>query len=165
MFNPFQQPKLIKTELFMSMPKKFRKKRRSAWSDPNRQGAEVECFLKARRSDRAGNLYFVTFRSAGIQDHAQEGVGTRLRVRRLAQRLKIHKDGTIYIADYKRGLLTLDEKRGRVESVLETQYSEGSRGSTICTSPPTATCTSQTRDKPASSTRPDTSIVSRRTAS
>ena len=44
MLNPFQQPQLIKTEVFMSMPAKFRKKSRTAWSDPNRQGAAVECF-------------------------------------------------------------------------------------------------------------------------
>ena len=46
MFNPFQKLELIQTEVFMSMPAKFRKKQRTAWSDPNRQGAEVECFLE-----------------------------------------------------------------------------------------------------------------------
>jgi hypothetical protein len=40
MLNPFSQPQLIKTEVFMSMPAKFRKKSRTSWSDPNRQGAE-----------------------------------------------------------------------------------------------------------------------------
>ena len=59
MFNPFQQPELIKAEVFMSMPAKFRKKQRSAWSDPNRQGAEVECFLEGPSFDREGNLWFV----------------------------------------------------------------------------------------------------------
>ena len=46
MFNPFQPVEKIKTEVWTSMPAKFRKKQRSAWSDPNRQGAEVECFLE-----------------------------------------------------------------------------------------------------------------------
>lgn len=56
MLNPFQQPELIKAELFMSMPKKFRDRRRTAWSDPNRQGAEVECFLEGPSFDRDGTI-------------------------------------------------------------------------------------------------------------
>ena len=59
MFNPFKPVELIKTEVFMSMPAKFRKKGRTAWSDPNRQGAEVECFLEGPSFDREGNLWFV----------------------------------------------------------------------------------------------------------
>ena len=43
MHNPFQPVEKIKAEVFMSMPDKFRKKARTGWSDPNRQGAEVEC--------------------------------------------------------------------------------------------------------------------------
>ena len=129
MFNPFQQPQLIKAEVFMSMPKKFRQKRRSAWSDPNRQGAEVECFLEGPSFDREGNLYFVDIPFGRIFK-----ITTKKEWELVCEYdgwpngLKIHKDGTIYIADYKRGLLTLDEKRGRVETVLETQYSEGFKG-------------------------------------
>ena len=36
MFNPFQKLELIKAEVHTSMPAKFRKKSRSAWSDANR---------------------------------------------------------------------------------------------------------------------------------
>jgi len=39
MHNPFQPVEKIKTEVFMSMPDKFRKKARTGWSDPNRQNA------------------------------------------------------------------------------------------------------------------------------
>lgn len=42
MYNPFKPLEMIKAEVFMSMPAKFRKKSRTAWSDPNRQGAEVD---------------------------------------------------------------------------------------------------------------------------
>ena len=129
MFNPFQQPQLIQTELFMSMPKKFRRKRRSGWSDPNRQGAEVECFLEGPSFDRAGNLYFVDIPFGRIfKITTKKAWELVCEYDGWPNGLKIHKDGTIYIADYKRGLLTLDEKRGRVETVLETQYSEGFKG-------------------------------------
>ena len=40
MYNPFKPLEMIKAEVFMSMPAKFRKKSRTAWSDPNRQGAD-----------------------------------------------------------------------------------------------------------------------------
>jgi gluconolactonase len=42
--------------------------------------------------------------------------------------LKIHKDGRIFIADYKKGLLRLDPKTGRIEPVLETAFSESFKG-------------------------------------
>jgi gluconolactonase len=59
MLNPFKPLELIKAEVFTSMPKQFRKRSRTAWSDPNRQGAEVECFLEGPSFDREGNLWVV----------------------------------------------------------------------------------------------------------
>ena len=59
MLNPFKPPELIEAETFASMPGRFRDRRRTAWSDPNRQGAEVDSFLEGPAFDRAGNLYFV----------------------------------------------------------------------------------------------------------
>ena len=45
MFNPFQDVKRIEARLWTSVPAKFRRKRRTAWSEPNRQGAALDCFL------------------------------------------------------------------------------------------------------------------------
>src|SRR5262245_8701527 len=59
MFNPFKQPELIKAETAASLPQEFRSKRHTAWSDPNRQGAQVDSFLEGPSFDRAGNLYVV----------------------------------------------------------------------------------------------------------
>ena len=59
MLNPFKPLELIKAEVFTSMPTQFRNRRRTAWSDPNRQGAEVECFLEGPSFDREGNLWIV----------------------------------------------------------------------------------------------------------
>ncbi len=42
--------------------------------------------------------------------------------------LKLHKDGRFFIADYKRGLIVLDPRTGKVEPLLETAYSEGFKG-------------------------------------
>src|SRR2546425_12455557 len=42
--------------------------------------------------------------------------------------LKIHRDGRIFIADYRRGLMILDPGTGKVEPLLETAFSEGFKG-------------------------------------
>lgn len=129
MLNPFRSPVLIKAEPLWSMPAKFRTRRRTAWSDPNRQGAEVDSFLEGPSFDRAGNLYFVdipfgrVFRIT-VRGHCElvaEYDGW-------PNGLKFHKDGRAFIADYRRGLLALDPGRGTVTPVLETAYSEGFKG-------------------------------------
>ena len=41
---------------------------------------------------------------------------------------KFHKDGRLFIADYKEGLLALDTKTGKLEQILRTAHSEGFKG-------------------------------------
>ena len=129
MFNPFQKLELIETEVFMSMPAKFRKKQRTAWSDPNRQGAEVECFLEGPSFDREGNLWFVDIpfgRIFRITPKKEWELVTQYDG--WPNGLKIHKDGSIWICDYKEGLLKLDPKTGKLETILRTAFSEGFKG-------------------------------------
>jgi hypothetical protein len=59
MMNPFQPVKKIEVRRFTALPAKFRTKRRTAWSDPNRQGAPVDSFLEGPSFDRQGNLWCV----------------------------------------------------------------------------------------------------------
>ena len=56
MLNPFQPVKKIEVQRFSSLPARFRKRRRTAWSDPNRQGAALDSFLEGPSFDRLGNL-------------------------------------------------------------------------------------------------------------
>ena len=129
MFNPFQKIELIKAEVFTSMPAKFRKKGRTKWSDPNRQNAEVECFLEGPAFDRDGNLFIVDtafqriFRITpkGDWDVVVEYDGW-------PNGMKFHKDGRLFVADYRKGIMVLDTKRGKIEPYLETAYSEGFKG-------------------------------------
>jgi gluconolactonase len=129
MLNPFQDIKKIEVRTFSAMPAKFRKRRRTAWSDPNRAGAEVDGFLEGPSFDRKGNLWCVDipfgriFRinTKGEWDLAVQYDGW-------PNGLKIHKDGTIFIADYKKGLLKLNPKTGSIEPVLETAFSESFKG-------------------------------------
>jgi gluconolactonase len=129
MLNPFRQPELIAAETFASMPGKFRARRRTAWSDPNRQGAEVECFLEGPAFDRAGNLHFVDIPFGRVfrisMRHEWELVSE---YDGWPNGMKLHPDGRFFIADYRRGLMALDPRSGTVEPVLETAYSESFKG-------------------------------------
>ncbi|HEY9445494.1 MAG TPA: SMP-30/gluconolactonase/LRE family protein [Burkholderiales bacterium] len=129
MFNPFQKLELIKTEVFTSLPAKFRKKSRSAWSDPNRQNAEVECFLEGPAFDRDGNLYICDIPFGRIFRIDPKGNWDLVtQYDGWPNGMKFHKDGRLFICDYKEGLLTLDVKTGKLETVLRTAYSEGFKG-------------------------------------
>src|SRR5262249_26037616 len=97
--------------------------------DPNRLGAEVDSFLEGPSFDRAGNLYFVDipfgriFRlsPSGTCDLVAEYDGW-------PNGLKIHKDGRLFVCDYKKGLLIVDPKSGAIEVLLGSRNSEAFKG-------------------------------------
>jgi len=129
MFNPFQPVEKVKAEVWMSMPAKFRSKQRSAWSDPNRQGAAVECFLEGPSFDRRGNLWFVDIPFGRIFRIDPKGNWDLVtQYDGWPNGLKFHRDGSAYICDYKKGLLRLDTVTGKIDTILETAYSEGFKG-------------------------------------
>jgi gluconolactonase len=129
LFNPFQPLEIIKTEVFMSMPAKFRKKSRSGWSDPNRQNSEVECFLEGPSFDRDGNLWFCDIPFGRIFRITPKGDWELVvQYDGWPNGLKIHKDGRIFICDYKHGIMLLDPKTGKIEVFLGSMYSESFKG-------------------------------------
>jgi gluconolactonase len=129
MFNPFQPLQLIKAEVWTSMPGKFRKKARSGWSDPNRQGAEVECFLEGPSFDREGNLWIVDIPFGRIFRISPKGEWELVcQYDGWPNGLKFHQDGRIFICCYKQGLMLLDAKSGKIEVALGSMYSEGFKG-------------------------------------
>jgi len=129
MLNPFQEPRKIEVRRFTSLPAKYRRKRRTAWSDPNRQGAALDSFLEGPSFDRQGNLWCVDIpfgRIFRINSKAEWQLVTQYDG--WPNGLKIHRDGRIFIADYKRGLMILDPRTGKIEPRLETAFSEGFKG-------------------------------------
>jgi gluconolactonase len=129
MYNPFKPLEHITTEVFTTLPAKFRKKSRSSWSDPNRQNAEVECFLEGPAFDREGNLWVCDIPFGRIFRITPKGDWDLvLQYDGWPNGMKFHKDGRLFICDYKEGLLTLDPKTGKLENVLRTAYSESFKG-------------------------------------
>lgn len=125
----FELPQRLKAEVVFRLPEKFRNKRRTAWSDPNRLNEPVDSFLEGPSFDRAGNLYFVDIPFGRIFRLSPKGECDLVaEYDGWPNGLKIHRDGRIFICDYKRGLLVLDAKRGTVEPLLATRNSEAFKG-------------------------------------
>lgn len=130
MVNLFEPLPVIETEVFTSMPDSFRRPgARTEWAEANKGGAEVDCFIEGPSFDRGGNLYVVDipfgriFRisPAGEWALAAEYDGE-------PNGLKIQRDGRIFVADYRNGLLRLDPGSGRVLPVLPRRNSERFKG-------------------------------------
>jgi gluconolactonase len=129
MFNPFKPLELIKAEVFTSLPAQFCNRSRTAWSDPNRQGAEVECFLEGSSFDREDKLWVVDIPFGRIfRISPKKEWDLVVQYDGWPSGLKLHKNGRASIADYKKGLLALAPKTARLEPMLETAYSESFKG-------------------------------------
>jgi gluconolactonase len=129
MFNPFQEVRKSEVRVFTSLPAKFRRKKRTPWSDPNRQGAAVDSFLEGPSVDRQGNLWCVDIPFGRVfKVNAKGDWDLVVQYDGWPNGLKIHKDGSVWICDYKKGLLKLNPKSGAIEPVLETAFSESFKG-------------------------------------
>lgn len=129
MLNPFRALETIEVQVFACLPAKFRKKGRSAWADANRQGAELDSFLEGPAFDRQGNLWCVDIPFGRIfRIDPQGGWELAAQYDGWPNGLKIHREGWIAIADYRKGLLRMDPRSGRIEPLLETAFSESFKG-------------------------------------
>ncbi len=116
--GPYDPPKVIKTEVAAVLPERFTR----AGSRPGKVSSRyarpqvgVDCYLEGPSFDRDGHLYFTDvphgriFRMApsGDIDLVSEYDGE-------PNGLKIHKDGRIFIADYRHGIMVLEPESGAV---------------------------------------------------
>jgi gluconolactonase len=125
----FAPPEVIATEVFAEVPASLHRTGTTPWIQTNRPGLPTPSFLEGPSFDRDGNLYVVdvphgrVFRvSPGgtfsvVTEYDGEPNG-----------LKIHKDGRIFITDYKKGLMQLDPATGAVTPILEGRRSEHFKG-------------------------------------
>lgn len=122
----FAPPPTTEPEIFAVLPENFRRKpANNRWLNENLRGAERGSLLEGPSFDRDGNLYLVDVpygrvfrvdaagRFALVCEYDGEPNG-----------LKIHRDGRIFITDFRRGLLRLDAAAGSVHPVC-TQAPDG----------------------------------------
>ena len=132
MFNPFSDITHIKAEVFTSMPAKFRDRRRTKWSDPNLQGKEVVCSIEGPSFDREGNLFIVDTPFGRVFRITPKGDWDLVvQYDGWPNGSKFHKDGRLFVADYRNGIMVLDVKAGRIELLLGPLTAKALRGVTI----------------------------------
>lgn len=139
----FTPPAVIAARVLTRLPEAFRQPVRTDWGEANRPGQSIDCFLEGPTFDGAGNLYVCDipygriFRiTPALEWHLVTQYdgwpnGTAL-----------HRDGSLWIADYRRGLLKLDVSRdGRQpQHVLGHRNSESFRGLNDLTFDPDGCC-------------------------
>lgn len=125
----FAAPASVETTVFTRLPERFRHKRRTAWADGNRQGKEIDSFLEGPSFDRQGRLYVTDIPYGRIFRISTQGEWELVcEYDGWPNGLKVHRDGRIFITDYKRGIMVLNPDTGSIESCLETAGSEGFKG-------------------------------------
>jgi gluconolactonase len=125
----FAAPPRIETEVFSRLPDRFRQPRRTAWGDANRAGRPVDSFLEGPAFDRQGRLYVTDIPFGRVFRVSPDGEWQQVaEYDGWPNGLKIHRDGRIFITDYKRGIMLLDPDSGTVTPFLDTVRSESFKG-------------------------------------
>ena len=116
----FSPPRIIEARVLTRLPDSFRRKRRTEWCDANKPGHEIDSFLEGPSFDRAGNLY--------VSDIPYG------RIFRISPQLEwtlvaeydgwpngsaFHRDGSLWITDYRRGILRLDPSSRAPERAMD----------------------------------------------
>jgi gluconolactonase len=119
----FAPPPLIDTQVFAEVPHALRKthipaERVAAAGGPLPAGS----FVEGPSFDRAGNLYFVDIPYGRIFRASPQGkVDLVAEYGGEPNGLRIHKDGRIFVADHRLGIMLLDPDKGSVTPFL-TRY-------------------------------------------
>src|SRR6201985_271492 len=123
-------PRLIETKVFSAMPAQFRRKGvATEWADANRPGNPVDCFIEGPSFDADGHLYVVDIPFGRIFRIAPDGSWSLvIEYEGWPNGLKINREGRIFVADYRRGIMELDAGAGRMRPVLTSRNSESFRG-------------------------------------
>ncbi|HEY0832693.1 MAG TPA: SMP-30/gluconolactonase/LRE family protein [Azospirillum sp.] len=126
----YAPPEIVEAEVFARLPDRFRKQaRRSAWSDANKRGQELHSFLEGPAFDAEGNLYVTDIPFGRVFRVSPDGDFTLVaEYDGEPNGLAFHRDGRLFIADYKKGILALDTGTGRIEPVMERTNGECFKG-------------------------------------
>jgi len=126
----YAAPPVITAKVFAQVPDRLNKRGQpSTWIDANHPGSKLGSFLEGPAFDRAGNLYVVDipfgrilrFTPPGDCEVAAEYDGW-------PNGLAIHRDGRVFIADYRHGIMVFDPKNGKVAPVVTHCQSESFKG-------------------------------------
>lgn len=126
----FGAPREVTASVFARLPEEYRKpQKESSWIRIRRRGVHTHSFLEGPSFDREGNLYVVDLAYGRIFRISPEGVFTLVAdYDGEPNGLKIHRDGRIFVADHRRGILLLDPRTGNLEPIVERPFLESFKG-------------------------------------
>lgn len=126
----YAPPKELHTEIFTSLPECYRRREKeSEWVRANKPGQQLDGFLEGPAFDRYGNLYLTDIpygRIFRISPDKEWSLVTEYDG--WPNGIAIHRDGTLYIADYRNGIMVLDPAEAEVRPLITHVYSERFRG-------------------------------------
>jgi gluconolactonase len=126
----FPPPQTLEAQVFAELPEKFR--RRDVPPERLTSGRSVPangCFLEGPSFDRDGNLYVVDIPFGRIfRISPQADWSLVVEYEGEPNGLKIHRDGRIFVADYRNGLMLLDASRGRITPLVSGYNGERFKG-------------------------------------
>lgn len=125
----FQPPQVIQAQVLARLPDDLRRPVRSAWADANKPGHIVDSFLEGPSFDRQGNLYLTDIPHGRILRLTPAGEwATVADTGGWPNGIAVHRDGSLWVADYRRGVLRVDPASGQVEVLLGHRNSESFKG-------------------------------------
>lgn len=126
----YAAPPEISARVFAELPTELHgKASESSWLQQQHKGRQLPAFLEGPSFDRDGNLYCVDVAYGRIFRIDPQGEFQLLtQYDGEPNGLKIHRDGRIFITDYRHGIMVLDPHNGRVEPFFIRPMFERFRG-------------------------------------
>lgn len=126
----YAPPKDLESRVWTRLPDAYRKVGvEPEWARGNRPGQQVHSFLEGPSFDRNGDLYVTDIPYGRIFKVSPGGEWTLVaEYDGWPNGLKIHRDGRVFITDYKHGIMLLEPASGRVTPFLTHRKSESFRG-------------------------------------
>ncbi len=122
-------PAIIEAEVWSSVPPEFGQPRPSDWSTANKFGDAVASFLEGPSFDRQGNLYVTDIPFGRIFRISPAGAWHLVaQYDGWPNGIAIHKDGRLFIADSRHGLICMDPVNGAITPLLAHRNSESFKG-------------------------------------
>jgi gluconolactonase len=113
----YATPPEINTEIFAKLPERLHYRGEpNDWVKTTRPGKRIHSFLEGPAFDREGNLYCTDIPYGRIFRVSPQGEwALACEYDGEPNGLKIHRDGRIFIADHRHGIMVMDPASGRVE--------------------------------------------------
>lgn len=123
-------PEVVYARRWLTVPNELRKSGTvPEWSLANYQGRPLDCFLEGPVFDGVGNLWLTDIPYGRLFSVSPDGEWhTAIEYDGWPNGLAVHKDGRIFIADYKKGILVFDPIASQLDTLVDNYHSEHFRG-------------------------------------